>query len=188
MFLGDPYLQLRLYGETYDNLFDSEDEDGSYTYDEEGNLYVYDSFIGKWLKKRKEKRSQKPKVIARRERKDERRISKGKAPKWSVPKPVVKEETPKKPITPQELKASQELNKAKQEVLKTKAEELKVIEQAKKAENEEAKLKNTEASTQLMGSGKNLIWVVVIIGGIIILAKVFKPKTAAEARTVMPQN
>lgn len=51
MFLGDPYLQLRLYGETYDNLFDSEDEDGSYTYDEEGNLYVYDSFIGKWLKK-----------------------------------------------------------------------------------------------------------------------------------------
>lgn len=101
MIAANPLYELKFYG----GLLEEEDNfvDGL------GNEFEYDEFIGKWIKKRKEKRSQNPKVIARREKRDEKRIAKGRKPRFSRPapvkttKPVVKQIAPdlppkKKPI------------------------------------------------------------------------------------------
>lgn len=101
MIAANPIYELQFYG----GLLEEEDNfvDGL------GNEFEYDEFIGKWIKKRKEKRSQNPKVIARREKRDEKRIAKGRKPRFSRPapvrtsKPVVKQIAPdlppkKKPI------------------------------------------------------------------------------------------
>lgn len=101
MIAANPIYELQFYG----GLLEEEDNfvDGL------GNEFEYDEFIGKWIKKRKEKRSQNPKVIARREKRDEKRIAKGRKPRFSRPapvrtsKPVVRQVAPdlppkKKPI------------------------------------------------------------------------------------------
>lgn len=80
MIAANPLYELKFYG----GLLEEEDNfvDGL------GNEFEYDEFIGKWIKKRKEKRSQNPKVIARREKRDEKRIAKGRKPRFSRPAPV----------------------------------------------------------------------------------------------------
>lgn len=95
MIAANPIYELQFYGD----LLEEEDNfvDGL------GNEFEYDEFIGKWIKKRKEKRSQNPKVIARREKRDEKRIAKGRKPRFSRPapvrtsKPVVKQIAPDLP-------------------------------------------------------------------------------------------
>lgn len=95
MIAANPLYELKFYG----GLLEEEDNfvDGL------GNEFEYDEFIGKWIKKRKEKRSQNPKVIARREKRDEKRIAKGRKPRFSRPapvkttKPVVKQIAPDLP-------------------------------------------------------------------------------------------
>lgn len=182
MFLGDPNLELRLYGTDY--------QDSSNYIDESGNEYEYDEFIGKWLKKRKEKRASNPKVIDRRKRRDEKRISKGKDPRYpelSRPAPpkeeVVKKKTETtettkpvsdiKPLTKSEAQAHKNVNKAIQEELKTKQEELKTLGLEKKVAQEDLKAENQKAKTQLASTGKGLLWVVGIVGGIVVLKMVF---------------
>lgn len=182
MFLGDPNLELRLYGTDYQD---------SYNYiDENGNEYEYDEFIGKWLKKRKERRASKPKVIARRKKRDEKRIAKGKEPKFPElirPAPPKKEAVKKKttvtettkadsgikPLTKTEAQAHKNVNKAIQEELKTKQEELKTLGLEKKVAQEDLKAENQKAKTQLASTGKGLLWVVGIVGGIVVLKMVF---------------
>lgn len=178
MFLGNPDLELRIYGEEYQ-------EDYNYI-DEEGNEYEYDEFIGKWIKKRKERRSQKPKVIARRKKRDERRIRKGKEPKYTVktapPKEEVKKEAPVVkstttsnliPLTKNEAQVHKNTNKAIQEELKTKQEELKTLGLEKKVEQEDLKAEQIKSKTQMASTGKGLIWVVAIVGGIAVLKWAF---------------
>lgn len=110
MIAANPLYELKFYG----GLLEEEDNFAHGL----GNEFEYDEFIGKWIKKRKEKRSQNPKVIARREKRDEKRIAKGRKPRFSRPapvrtsKPVVKQIAPdlppkKKPIVsePQVKKA-----------------------------------------------------------------------------------
>ena len=170
--------------------------------DEYGNEYQYDEFIGKWLKKRKERRASKPKVIARRQKRDERRIEKGKDPKFpelSRPAPPKEEAvmekrevapTPKttseiKPLTKSEAQAHKNVNKAIQEELKTKQEELKTLGLEKKVAQEDLKAENQKAKTQLASTGKGLLWVVAIVGGIVVLKMVFGgSKTAIQPAAV----
>ncbi len=73
--------------------------DDSYYVDAGGNEYQYDDFIGKWLKKQKEKRDSNPKVIARREKKDEKRIANGKEPKFGTIKTTAPP-APAQPVAP----------------------------------------------------------------------------------------
>lgn len=194
MFLGDPNSDLKLYGKRPHENYNS-------FVDEYGNEYEYDEFVGKWLKKRKERRASKPKVIARRQKRDEKRISKGKDPKYpelSRPAPpkveVVKEkeEAPTtaktsseiKPLTKSEAQAQKNVNKAIQEELKTKQEELKTLGLEKKVAQEDLKAENQKAKTQLASTGKGLLWVVAIVGGIVVLKMVFggnKPATQVPA-------
>ena len=181
MFLGNPELELRLYGEQY--------QTGYNHYDKNGNEYEYDEFIGKWIKKRKERRATKPKVIARRQKRDEKRIQKGKEPRYAAPiQPAPpKEEAIKvktvatepvktvsdiKPLTKSEAQAHKNVNKAIQEELKTKQEELKTIGLEKKVAQEDLVAENQKAKTQLASTGKGMIWLVAIVGGIWVLSKV----------------
>jgi hypothetical protein len=92
MIAANPLYELKFYG----GLLEEEDNfvDGL------GNEFEYDEFIGKWIKKRKEKRSQNPKVIARREKRDEKRIAKGRKPRFSRPAPVRTSKPVEKQIAP----------------------------------------------------------------------------------------
>ena len=179
MFLGNPELELRLYGEEYQD---------SYSYDEDGNEYEYDEFIGKWIRKRKEKRSKNPKVIARRKKRDERRIEKGKDPRYTVRKKpippkekIVEEKTTVQPLTKKEAQVHKNVNKAIQEELKTKQEELKTLGLEKKVDQEDLKAENQKAKTQLASTGKGMIWLVAIVGGIWVLSKVAGAGKPAQA-------
>lgn len=194
MFLGDPNLELRLYGTDYQDSYNHTDENG--------NEYEYDEFIGKWMKKRKERRATKPKVIARRKKRDERRITKGKEPKYPelirpVPRekkvvqktasPTSKTTSEIKPLTKSEAQAHKNVNKAIQEELKTKQEELKTLGLEKKVAQEDLKAENQKAKTQLASTGKGLLWVVAIVGGIVVLKMVFgggKPAAQAQPAAV----
>lgn len=110
MIAANPLYELKFYG----GLLEEEDNfvDGL------GNEFEYDEFIGKWIKKRKEKRSQNPKVIARREKKDEKRIAKGRKPRFSRPapvrttKPVVKQIAPDLPPKKEPIVSEPQVKKA----------------------------------------------------------------------------
>ena len=110
MIAANPLYELKFYG----GLLEEEDNfvDGL------GNEFEYDEFIGKWIKKRKEKRSQNPKVIARREKKDEKRIAKGRKPRFSRPapvrtsKPVVKQIAPDLPPKKEPIVSEPRVKKA----------------------------------------------------------------------------
>ena len=171
--------------------------------DEYGNEYQYDEFIGKWLKKRKERRASKPKVIARRQKRDEKRIEKGKDPKFpelsrpAPPKveavmekreaaPTSKTTSEIKPLTKSEAQAHKNVNKAIQEELKTKQEELKTLGLEKKVAQEDLKAENQKAKTQLASTGKGLLWVVAIVGGIVVLKMVFGGSKPAIQPAAVP--
>jgi ubiquitin len=177
MFLGNPELEMRIYGEDYQDNFMKEDEE-----------YEYDEFLGAWIRKLREKRSHNPKVIARRIKRDKIRISKGLAPKY----PELLKATSKKritltplqeddlplsddifPLTKSEAQAHRNVNKAIQEELKTKQEELKTIGLSKKVAQEDLKAENQKAKTQLAGAGTYLMWGIGIVGGLYVLGKVF---------------
>ena len=110
MIAANPLYELKFYG----GLLEEEDNfvDGL------GNEFEYDEFIGKWIKKRKEKRSQNPKVIARREKRDEKRIAKGRKPRFSRPapvrtsKPVVKQIAPDLPPKKEPIISEPQVKKA----------------------------------------------------------------------------
>jgi len=110
MIAANPLYELKFYG----GLLEEEDNfvDGL------GNEFEYDEFIGKWIKKRKEKRSQNPKVIARREKRDEKRIAKGRKPRFSRPapvrtsKPVVKQIAPDLPPKKEPIVSEPQVKKA----------------------------------------------------------------------------
>lgn len=110
MIAANPLYELKFYG----GLLEEEDNfvDGL------GNEFEYDEFIGKWIKKRKEKRSQNPKVIARREKRDEKRIAKGRKPRFSRPapvrtsKPVVKQIAPDLPTKKEPIVSEPQVKKA----------------------------------------------------------------------------
>ena len=110
MIAANPLYELKFYG----GLLEEEDNfvDGF------GNEFEYDEFIGKWIKKRKEKRSQNPKVIARREKRDEKRIAKGRKPRFSRPapvrtsKPVVKQIAPDLPPKKEPIVSEPQVKKA----------------------------------------------------------------------------
>lgn len=110
MIAANPLYELKFYG----GLLEEEDNfvDGL------GNEFEYDEFIGKWIKKRKEKRSQNPKVIARREKRDEKRIAKGRKPRFSRPapvrttKPVVKQIAPDLPPKKEPIVSESQVKKA----------------------------------------------------------------------------
>lgn len=110
MIAANPLYELKFYG----GLLEEEDNfvDGL------GNEFEYDEFIGKWIKKRKEKRSQNPKVIARREKRDEKRIAKGRKPRFSRPapvrtsKPVVKQIAPDLPPKKESIVSEPQVKKA----------------------------------------------------------------------------
>jgi len=173
-----------------------------------GDEYEYDAFVGKWIKKRKEKRSQNPKVIARRIKQDEKRTSKGLKPRYpelqkmksdkavakelqnpeleKIPSKSIKQipvimPKPEMQLRQEELKTMQQEEKAKQEEQKTKGLE-------KRVEQEDLKAENIKAKTQLMGAGKGFIWVVAGLAAVGIIAYVARPKTHAEAMKFQPQN
>ena len=110
MIAANPLYELKFYG----GLLEEEDNfvDGL------GNEFEYDEFIGKWIKKRKEKRSQNPKVIARREKRDEKRIAKGRKPRFSRPapvkttKPVVRQIAPDLPPKKEPILSEPQVKKA----------------------------------------------------------------------------
>ena len=110
MIAANPLYELKFYG----GLLEEEDNfvDGL------GNEFEYDEFIGKWIKKRKEKRSQNPKVIARREKRDEKRIAKGRKPRFSRPapvkttKPVVRQIAPDLPPKKEPIVSEPQVKKA----------------------------------------------------------------------------
>ena len=110
MIAANPIYELQFYG----GLLEEEDNfvDGL------GNEFEYDEFIGKWIKKRKEKRSQNPKVIARREKRDEKRIAKGRKPRFSRPapvkttKPVVRQIAPDLPPKKEPILSEPQVKKA----------------------------------------------------------------------------
>jgi len=110
MIAANPLYELKFYG----GLLEEEDNfiDGL------GNEFEYDEFIGKWIKKRKEKRSENPKVIARREKRDEKRIAKGRKPRFSRPvpvkttKPVVKQTAPDLPPKKEPIVSEPRVKKA----------------------------------------------------------------------------
>lgn len=188
MFLGNPELELRIYGEEYQD---------DYNYiDEYGDEYEYDEFIGKWIRKRKERRASKPKVIARRKKRDEKRVLKGKEAKYphlvSPPPPreeVVKEPEVKEvksptasnliPLTKNEAQVHKNVNKAIQEELKTKQEELKTIGLEKQVEQEEAKTEQIKGQTQMASTGKGMMWIVGLVGAAVVLKLVFGGKKDA---------
>lgn len=88
LILGNPQLEQRLYADAYmqqqDLLVDQDD-------------LMYDPFLKKLLKKRKERRAKKPKVIKRRIRKDKKRIAKGKKPKHPE---LIKKKPAPAPVAP----------------------------------------------------------------------------------------
>ena len=110
MIAANPLYELKFYG----GLLEEEDNFARGL----GNEFEYDEFIGKWIKKRKEKRSQNPKVIARREKRDEKRIAKGRKPRFSRPapvrttKPVVKQIAPDLPPKKEPIVSEPQVKKA----------------------------------------------------------------------------
>lgn len=84
---------------------DDDFSDHNFYIDAAGNEFLYDDFAGKWLKKQKEKRDANPKVIARRQKRDEKRIAKGKPPRHGTsaapsPSPSGVEAPPKIALVP----------------------------------------------------------------------------------------
>ena len=84
---------------------DNDFSDHNFYIDAAGNEFLYDDFAGKWLKKQKEKRDANPKVIARRQKRDENRIAKGKPPRHGTsaapsPSPAREEAPPKIALVP----------------------------------------------------------------------------------------
>lgn len=161
--------------------------------DSQGNEYLYDEFLGKWIQKIKDKRASNPKVIARRQKRDERRIEKGKDPKFpelmeqsAAPVSAAVESVFDQPMsglppmTRQEAQTHKNVNKAVQEELKTKQEELKTLGLEKKVAQEDLKADKENNLNSLLSAAKGLIWVVAIVGGVVVLKKVFdaKPKGA----------
>lgn len=192
MIYGDPNNQLGL-----NPMFMNESDN---FIDKHGNEYEYDEFIGKWLKKRKERRAKDPRIIAKRREADQKRISQGKSPRYPelirTKKPplgdkpkdvrqvkVVKDPTAPKgslqnPINNKDLKSHKVINNAMQNELKTAQEELKAEGLKKKVEQEDIKKENLKQQAGLMGAGKGLIVVVGVLGTIALLAYLGKSKTA----------
>ena len=186
MFLGNPELELRLYGEDYqdDNYIDEYDD------------YEYDALFKKWRKRRSARRAKNPKVIARRKRRDLKRIAKGKTARHPglLKAKQAKKEPPVKTLAKKRLSISQptkpvvkapilkkkdaidhkRVNAAIQAELKTKQEEQKALGLQKKVAQEDLKSEHLKAKTQLASTSKGMIWVVAIIGGFWVLSKVVK--------------
>lgn len=170
--------------------------------DDYGNEYEYDEFIGKWLKKRKERRANDPRIIAKRRESDKKRMAQGKPPRYpelhktkTVSKSpiktasqvkVAKDPTAPKgslenPINNKDLKSHKVMNNAVQNELKTMQEELKTEGLQKRVEQEDLKKENLKQQAGLMGAGKGLIVVVGVLGTIALLAYLGKSKAAAPA-------
>ena len=168
--LGDPDMELRIYGENY------------------ADHYHYDPFIGRWIKKRKERRQEQGKKPL---------FPFGNRKQKTGPKPApahiryatdpTKESAPPtppdnaliKPLTKQEARAHRNANKAIQEELKTKQEELKTLGMEKQVAQEDLVAKDLEAKTSMMSTGHILLSTGGVVIGIAILKVVFTaPKPA----------
>jgi len=182
MIAANPLYELKFYG----GLLEEEDNfvDGL------GNEFEYDEFIGKWIKKRKEKRSQNPKVIARREKRDEKRIAKGRKPRFSRPgpvkttKPVVKQIAPdlppkKEPIVsePQVKKAMVDTSSKSEEPSTKPMEqtETTALENATSLSNENTENQPQQASMLPFGmSKKTLVFVGVGVAALVVIGMIRK--------------
>jgi hypothetical protein len=174
-------------------------------YDQYGNEYEYDEFIGKWLRKRKARRAKDPKIIARRIKADEKRLAKGKNARYPElletrkpalsdrPKEVLQIKVAKdlkavkgsleNPITNKDLKSHAVINNAIQNELKTAQEELKTQGLQKKVEQEDLKKETLVQQAGLMGTGKGLMVVVGVLAALALLSHWSKNKSSDSAST-----
>ena len=185
LLMGDPNMQMRIYGVDFNQ--DSYDFVAPY---EEDN--PYDDFIGKLIRKRRTRRSRKPRVITRRKKRDEKRIIRGKRPRFpelirvkptgtlirkATKDPKAPKGSTKNPITNKDLKGHKVMNVAIQNELKTLQEEQKVEGLKKKVEQEDLKKENLKQQAGLMGAGKGIIVVAGVLGTIGLLAYLNKSKS-----------
>lgn len=174
--MGDPDIQMRIYGSNF--------EQGESNFvDGDNNEYEYDEFIGKWMKKRKERRATKRAEKGKSPRRPLIRVKKRTPVEAPVKPPVKKDPTAtkgsvKNPITNKDLKGHKVINNAMQNELKTLQEEQKVEGLKKKVEQEEMKKENLKQQAGLMGAGKGLIVVVGVLGAIGLLVYLNKSKQA----------
>ena len=174
MLMGDPDLQMRIYG------MDFEQDEANFVNDY-GDEYEYDEFIGKWLKKRKKRRAEKGKS-PRRPLIRFKKKSPVKAPVTTVKKDLTATKgSVKNPITNKDLKGHKVINNAMQNELKTLQEEQKVEGLTKKVEQEELKKENLKQQAGLMGAGKGLIVVVGVLGTIGLLTYMSRSKQVPAA-------
>ena len=157
------------------------------------NEYEYDPFLGKWMRKRKERRANTPQIIARKERKagkkgnrKQRPIKSRVYPKQVTPITSQKETLPEylfphQTITQQtvpimskkEAQVHKNANNAMQKELQTKQEDLKVQGMEQQIKQEEAKTEQINQQTKLAGTGKVGIWILGLVGGGILLKMMF---------------
>ncbi len=172
---------------------------------EHGDEYEYDEFIGKWIRKRREKRASNPKVIERRRKRDQKRVSQGKEAKYpelirvrKVQKkpdlpPVEKKQirfakdpdAPKgsleNPINNKDLKSHKVINSAMQNELKTVQEELKAEGLKKKVEQEDLKKENLKQEAGFLNAKKGVLIVGGVLATIALLAYLGKSKAPVPA-------
>ena len=162
----------------------------------------YDPFVGKVLRKRRQRRGKKPHIQERRRRKDRRRMAKDKAPKYPglmkketsapvKPSPSVSKKPPapkgsmENPYNNKDLKSHKVMNAAAQNELKTMQEELKTEGLQKKVAQEDLKAEKLKQQAGLMSMSKGIIAVVGVLGAIGLVAYLRRSGKTPDA-TAMP--